>query len=318
MPTWPAEVTARPLEPTDVVAAVNAIAAADRSGENVDVDDFADALAAPDLTPATGTLGLWFAGRLVGYGLVFEPEEVDELSIGRLKGGIHPEYRRRGFGGVLLDWMTNRAIEQRLPHLPAALDLEVQSINAGALALATARGYRPTRYFSVMQRPYSDPLPAAGVPGGFRLLAFDPAYDESLRLAHNEIFADHWGSVPKDEDAWKTWFTGHRAFRPALSYLVLDGERIAAYALGYEFLPDTEATGVREVWIGQVGTRREYRGRGLARSAITEVLRAGQAAGFDRSGLGVDSENPSGASRLYEQLGYRAVTTKILHRLIVD
>jgi hypothetical protein len=46
------------------------------------------------------------------------------------------------------------------------------------------------------------------------VVGFDPACDESLRRAYNEIFVDHWGSVPRDPDHWRTWFTGHRAFRP--------------------------------------------------------------------------------------------------------
>lgn len=312
----PAGVTVRALESADVEAVVevaNAIAAFDRSGEYVSMEDIVAALAA-----ATDTLGLWSEGRLVGYGWVDSPEVLGELSINQPKGGIHPEYRRRGFGGALLDWLTRRAVELREPGLKAAIDVEIQSINAGGLALVVAHGYQPTRYFSVMQRPYAEPIPAAPVPDGFTLRAFDPAYDEPLRLAHNEIFEDHWGTAPKDEAAWKTWFTGHRAFRPALSRLVFDGERIAAYTLAYEFLPDTEATGVRELWVGQVGTRREYRGLGLARAALAGVLRSGEAAGFERSGLGVDSDSPTGAAHLYEQLGYRVVTTKILHRLIVE
>jgi ribosomal protein S18 acetylase RimI-like enzyme len=165
-----------------------------------------------------------------------------------------------------------------------------------------------------MQRPYSEPPPATHLAEGFRLIPFAPEYDERLRLAHNEIFADHWGTEPKTEDDWQTWFTGHRGFRPALSRVVLDADRIAAYALAYEYPADTEATGVRELWLGQVGTRRDYRGRGLASAVMAEVLRAGEEAGFERAGLNVDAASPTGAQRLYEQLGFRTVHTKILYR----
>jgi hypothetical protein len=41
----------------------------------------------------------------------------------------------------------------------------------------------------------------------------------------------------------------------------------------------------------------------------------GQAVGFERAGLGVDADSSTGAFRLYEKLGYRAVTTRIQHRL---
>ena len=79
---------------------------------------------------------------------------------------------------------------------------------------------------------------------------------------------------------------------------------------------DTEQTGVRELWAGQVGTRREYRGQGLARATLTAVLRPGAAVGFEHSGLGVDADSPTGAFRLYENLGYRNVSSKIVHQLI--
>ena len=322
MVTWPAGATVRPLEQKDAEAAVelaNAIAAADGSGQYVTLEDYSDALAMPDFSADSDSLGVWSSGRLVGYGLVPGPDVLKELSILQHKGGVHPDHRRQGFGGPLLDWLTERAgvrSREEHPGLTTAIDVDVEDTNLGALALLAGRGYEPIRYYSTMQRPYAaEVVAAAPASDQFRVIPFDPAYDESLRLAYNEIFADHWGSVPKDPDHWRTWFTGHRAFRPALSYLVLEDERIAAFTLAYEFLVDTEKTGVRELWAGQVGTRREYRGRGLARAALTAVLRGGDAAGFERAGLAVDADSPTGAFRLYEKLGYRAVTTRIQHRL---
>jgi GNAT superfamily N-acetyltransferase len=305
-----------------MVEVANAIAAADLSGENVSTEDIAQALAS-----SGDTLGVWVGGRLAGYSIVDPPDVDVDLSVVQLKGGIHPDHRRHGVGGPLFDWSTARAIQlsrDTHPDLTATVDIEIQSVNAGGLALAVARGYKPIRYDSAMQRPYDSamqrpydeaPVAIAPVPEGFQAITFTPEYDEPLRLAHNEIFIDHWGTAPKTEDDWRTWFTGHRAFRPNLSCLVLNADRIAAYALAYEFLPDTQATGVRELWIGQVGTRREHRGRGLARSALMAVLRTGESAGFQRAALNVDSANLTGAHHLYEQLGFQTVTTKILHRL---
>ncbi|GAA1707278.1 GNAT family N-acetyltransferase [Kribbella yunnanensis] len=270
-----------------IVEVANAIAAADNSGEYVAPADIEAAV-----TAAKHTRGLWRDDRLVGYGLV------DDV----FKGGIHPDHRRQGLGSELLDWALTTG---------PTFDLEVQSINTGAEALAVSRGFDPIRYFIVMQRPYDDaPLP----PVEQQSVAFTPEYDERLRLAHNEIFADHWGTEPKTEDDWRTWFTGHRAFRADHSRLIVDEDRIASYALAYEFDADTEATGVRELWIGQVGTRREDRGRGLGTTAVSAVLQAGAEAGFERAGLGVDSANLTGAERIYARLGFETVSTKILYR----
>ncbi|GAA0960539.1 mycothiol synthase [Kribbella koreensis] len=300
--SWPGGVEVRPLGSAlleGLVELVNAIAAADGSGEYVDAVGLRRVVDA-----AADGRSVWKGSRLVGYSLI------DDETV---KGGIHPEHRRQGIGRPLFEWATRRALE-----LFTTVDVELQSVDDGGRVLALANGYQPTRYYSSMQRPYSEQPIVTQPAEGFRLIPFAIEYDEPLRLAHNEIFVDHWGVEPKTEEDWQRWFTGHRGFRPALSRLVLDGDRIAAYALAYEYPADTEATGVRELWIGQVGTRREYRGRGLASAAMAEAMGAGEAAGFERAGLNVDAASPTGAQRLYEQLGFRTVHTKVLYRLTRD
>lgn len=97
---------------------------------------------------------------------------------------------------------------------------------------------------------------------------------------------------------------GSRSFRGGQSYVVLDGETVAAYVNCFEWEADTEATGIRELYIGQVGTRRAYRGRGLARATLAKVLAEAAQAGYERASLGVDADNPTGALGLYENLGF--------------
>ena len=80
----------------------------------------------------------------------------------------------------------------------------------------------------------------------------------------------------------------------------------AAYPQDWETVP-------REAWVNTVGTRRAWRGRGVAPWLLTESLErvAASDTGFERAILGVDSDNPTGALRLYRRLGFedvRAVT----------
>jgi ribosomal protein S18 acetylase RimI-like enzyme len=205
---------------------------------------------------------------------------------------------------------------ERHPEAPGEIDTYAISTNSSALKLFAAGGLEACRYFFHMERDLgAEPVPASAVPDGLRLVEFDPTYDEALRLTHNEAFLDHWGSTPKDPESWKTWFTGSRGFRAAQSYLVLDGERIAAYVLGYEYVADTAATGTRELYVGHVGTRRDYRGRGAARAALARVMTVAKDAGFQRVSLGVDADNPTGALGLYEKLGFQTKHQQIRHRL---
>jgi ribosomal protein S18 acetylase RimI-like enzyme len=189
MVTWPAGATVRPLEQKDAEAAVelaNAIAAADGSGQYVTLEDYSDALAMQDFSADSDSLGVWSSGRLVGYGLVPGPDVLKELSILQHKGGVHPDHRRRGFGGPLLDWLTGRAgvrSREEHPGLTTTIDVDVEGTNLGALALLAGRGYEPIRYYSTMQRPYAaEMVAAAPASDEFRVVPFDPAYDESLRL----------------------------------------------------------------------------------------------------------------------------------------
>jgi ribosomal protein S18 acetylase RimI-like enzyme len=75
-----------------------------------------------------------------------------------------------------------------------------------------------------------------------------------------------------------------------------------------------------EAWINTVGTRRAWRGKGVASWLMAESLRRIAAAddGFERAILGVDADNPTGALRMYRRLGFdedvRSVTT--LNRIV--
>jgi ribosomal protein S18 acetylase RimI-like enzyme len=53
--------------------------------------------------------------------------------------------------------------------------------------------------------------------------------------------------------------------------------------------------------------RRPWRKQGLARALIARSMRLLQEQGMTEAGLGVDAQNPNGALRLYEGLGFRVI-----------
>lgn len=294
---------ARAIDRGDVaawVALLEAVERVDDDGENDDADDLLEALTAPQLE----TLGLWDGDRMVGYTkLSSRPGAVDVDRVW-IQGRIHPEWRRRGLGRLLLEWGCARATEAHALHNPAvpgACLAGANSENVGAAALYESAGFTPARYFASMKRDLTQPIPSAEPPDGLVVKAFDARWDEATRVAHNEAFRDHWGSRPRDAEAWRIQVSGSRSFRAPLCRVALDGEQVAGYVLSYEHAAEA---GVRELWIGQVGTRRPYRGRGVARALMAEVLSAAAEAGYQRVGLGVDAENPTGAVGLYERLGF--------------
>jgi mycothiol synthase len=232
-------------------------------------------------------------------------------------GSVRPSHRRRGLGGALFDWQIERgvaAIAALDPAIPSKLTVTAHPEHTDALALARARGFEIERTFLEVVRPTALPLEPASAPAGVTIILFDIAHDEAARLAHTEAFADHWGSEPRSEEEWRQWYTGHRGFRPELSRLALDDGTGAVISLVLcAAYPADWQTEPVEAWVNTVGTVRAWRGQGLGQAILTASLEAIAAAdtGFERSILGVDAENPTGALRLYRRLGFEDERTAL-------
>ena len=67
--------------------------------------------------------------------------------------------------------------------------------------------------------------------------------------------------------------------------------------------------------MSKVGTAPELRRRGLAGVLLRIALHRYRQAGFDRSSLDVDSENPTGALAVYERAGFRTTMRWTNYRL---
>ena len=63
-----------------------------------------------------------------------------------------------------------------------------------------------------------------------------------------------------------------------------------------------------------ISVRRPWRKRGLARALIVRSLRLQKECGMTESALGADSENISGATRIYEDCGFRITKRNTLYR----
>ncbi len=58
-------------------------------------------------------------------------------------------------------------------------------------------------------------------------------------------------------------------------------------------------------WIKNLGVRPKHRGRGIATALLNQSFAEFQKRGYERVGLGVDSDNQSGATGVYERVGMR-------------
>jgi GNAT superfamily N-acetyltransferase len=304
---------------SEMAALLAAIEAVDVRGETYELEDLTTEWDSVWAHPEENARHLWDGNDLVAFvWLTVRPGSRDAHKIG-MWGGVRPSHRRRGIGTELFEWAIRRAKEiapTMEGDLPTKLEADAAAHQTVVRELAERMGLEPVRTFLEIARPTTDPIDDVSPPARLDLVPWTADLDEPARLAHLEAFADHWGSEPRTVEEWKQWHTGHRSFRPDLSVLAVDpaGGEVVSLVLCAAY-PQDWVTVPREAWINTVGTRRAWRGKGVASWLITYTLRQIAAAedDFERTILGVDAENPTGALRVYRRLGFsedvRSVTS---------
>jgi mycothiol synthase len=92
----------------------------------------------------------------------------------------------------------------------------------------------------------------------------------------------------------------------------------SGFCLNWVDKPQNKQTGIGEGWIEAVGTLPAWRGQGLASALLVHSMRAFIAEGLQRAGLDVDTQNPTGALRLYEKLGFTAAKRTVIFTKNLD
>lgn len=132
-------------------------------------------------------------------------------------------------------------------------------------------------------------------------------YTGTLSLGQKHECRNHWNYHPDTVAAFNHKLKNPE-FRPDLSVVAIapDGTW-AGFCDGY--IPKDGNQG----WINPVGTRRGYRKQGVARSMLQAVMQQLKTEGMETAMLYVDAENPSGARRLYESVGFQTTHTQIAY-----
>jgi ribosomal protein S18 acetylase RimI-like enzyme len=157
-------------------------------------------------------------------------------------------------------------------------------------------GYREARRFYRMLVEHENQPPAPVWPDGFRVSTFEPGDGEAFHDVLVEAFADEWNFVAEPFEEWAERRIDAPDFDPTIWFIVRDGDEFAAVLRGD---PDRGGAG----WVGALGVRRKWRKRGLGLALLQHAFGEFYRRGQPRVGLGVDAQNPTGATRLYERAG---------------
>lgn len=259
-------------------------------------------------------------GEVIGYSRGEWYEEVDPSSYQYVFSGfLVPAWRRKGIGRVMLHWMEGRLREIAAEHPPEQLKFFTAFVAQHGIGRATMlerEGYRPVRYFYEMVRPTMDDIPNFPMPEG---LEFRPVLPEQYRAiweTSNEALRDHWGFAEPSEENYQEWLGNKTIFQPQLWQIAWDKEtdQIAGQVRTFIDHAQNEKYNRKRGYTEFITVRRPWRRRGLARALIALSLHAQKEQGMTESALGVDSENPSGALRIYEDCGFHVVKQTTVYR----
>lgn len=236
-------------------------------------------------------------GQIVGYAETWD--RVAHVRIGAVVY-VHPEYWNHGIGTFLLRSTEARA-RQHIPEAPSDARVTVEQTvsreNEAVRQLLEGDGYTPVKYDWRMEIEMGEAPPIPVWPEGITVRTFVPGQDE--RAAH-ALIQEAFGELPRyvyfPLEEWVQLMTKREDFDPTVWYLAMNGNELVGTALCYDY---QDMGG----WVRQLAVQRSWRGRGLALALLHQAFGEFYRRGKRIVGLGVDANNPTGATRLYERAG---------------
>ena len=124
---------------------------------------------------------------------------------------------------------------------------------------------------------------------------------------------DHWGAQAW-RDEWLEEWMEDPTFDPHMWQVAWDGDQVAGTVLNFVNAKENEEYKRERGYTEHISVRRPWRRQGLARALIAHSFQVLKDRGMSEAALGVDAENPSGAPRLYESMGFRKVKQSMTFR----
>jgi ribosomal protein S18 acetylase RimI-like enzyme len=286
-----------------------------READGVELATTAEVLAssfehAVDFSPASDVLVAEADGSLIGLARMWREERAGGVLAYGISVEVVPERRGGGLREFLFDYNERRAralAAGDAKERSHVLLLWANDEENEWKALALRRGYAPVQHEIDLVRSLDD-IPEVPLPAGIEVR---PVTSQDVRViwnANREAWRQAWNySEAHWDDAHLEAFRHYPEFQPDLWQVAWDGDVVVGTVLAY-ILPEENARyGRRRGHTESVFVREGYRGRGIARALLARSLRALKERGMEEATLGTEVENPFGALRLYEGMGFRIV-----------
>lgn len=257
------------------------------------------------------------SGETVGYGRGEWYREAAGAYLHQMYGHVAPAWRRRGIGRLILRWTEARqrqAASECTEPGPHWFQAEIHDSEQDTAELLLAEGYAVARRWYQMTQPLTGEIPAAPLPPGLEVRPVTPDQYPAIWAADVEAFRDHWGYAPPPASAYEEWLEDPIAMQTALWQIAWDGDQVAGQVRSFINPQENAKQGRLRGYTECISVRRPWRRRGVAESLIKSSLRILQQQGMTEAALGVDTQNTSGALRLYERCGFRPLFGGAIYR----
>ncbi|MGD1807935.1 GNAT family N-acetyltransferase [Dapis sp. BLCC M126] len=259
---------------------------------------------------------LWEDGnsQLVALAGLMIPEMGEDIA-GILWFRVDPQTQGNNLETQILEWG-----QKRMGEVGRERNVKVRVLSGGhsnnieRIALLESCGFKIGRYFLTMERSLTEPIPEAKFPEGFTLKNIDNEADAAAWVEmFNQTFIDHWNHQDITVEEVKNKLKNFK-YQPELSLVAVASDgTFAAFCDCQIHSENNELNGRKDGLIYMLGTRRGFRKQGLARGILLSALKLLKAEGIETAMLYVDADNLSGATRLYESVGFERVNTQIAY-----
>jgi mycothiol synthase len=233
-------------------------------------------------------------GSIVGYGDIGETGDAIWLDVRAFDPG--PER-------ALLESLERIARNKR----PGARLLGfVAEEDEGLRGVYEESGYEVIRHSYRMEIALEDLAADPGPPSGVAIRTMRDGELEQVYEVHEQSFEDAWMHTREPFEQWQHWFVKASTFDPSLWFVAELNDELVGVSI-CQRRENEEGLG----WVRILGVLRSHRRRGIGEALLRRSFAEFARRGFERVGLGVDAESPTGAVALYERAGMHLARTSL-------
>jgi mycothiol synthase len=229
---------------------------------------------------------------------------------------VAPEARGNGLENRLLQYAETHLGKIAKDHPNGAgkfFEMGLDEKEIDKKSLLEGAEYKPNRYFFEMSRDLKEPLPDAPMVDGVEVRPAAPDHYRSIWNALGDAFQDHWGHREHTEKDYQGWLS-NRWFQPHHWKVAWAGDEVVGTVLGFIDEVENESFDRNRGYTEDICVRRPWRRQGIARSLLVQSMQEFRDMGMEETALGVDTQNPNGALRLYLGVGYHRERCHIVYR----